>query len=81
MQSGGWRPTAAGINPGSLWPAPSQSDDTCADLAPAEVTGWFAEYAGAARANSRQLDDLVASVRTSAAHWTATLRRPNKLSN
>lgn len=54
------RAAAAGIDPASLNIPPGQSDDACADTTPSEVAGWFADYAGAARANAEQLNAVIA---------------------
>lgn len=57
------RGAADGTDPASLQLAPGQSDDTCSDVAPTEVAGWFTGYAQASRANTQQLSDLIAAVK------------------
>lgn len=57
------RGAADGTDPASLSLAAGQSDDTCSDVTPTEVAGWFAGYALAARANTQQLSDLIAAVK------------------
>ena len=64
------RGAADGTDPGSLALAGGQSDDTCSDVTPAEVAGWFTAYAGAARQNSEQLDALIAAVKANDATST-----------
>lgn len=54
------RAAAAGIDPAALNLPPGQSDDACADSTPSEVAGWFADYAGVARANAEQLNAVIA---------------------
>lgn len=57
------RAAAAGVDPASLSVAPGQSDDTCSDVTPSEVAGWFTDYASASRQNAEQLNGLVASIK------------------
>lgn len=52
------RAAAAGADPATLQLAAGQSDVNCSNVAPSEVAGWFAQYAGAAQANSEQLTAL-----------------------
>jgi hypothetical protein len=52
------RSYAAGIDASTLSLAPGQSDDDCSDVTASEVASWFNSYAGAARQNSQQLNDL-----------------------
>lgn len=65
------RGAADGTDPASLSLAPGQSDDSCSDVTPSEVAGWFAGYALAARANTQQLSDLIAAVKANDAIATA----------
>ncbi len=54
------RAAADGVDPASLSGPAGQSDDACSDFTATEVAGWFAGYAGAARANTEQLTALQA---------------------
>lgn len=60
------RAAAVGADPASLQLASGQSDDTCSDVTPSEVAGWFTDYAGESRANAEQLDALIAAVNANA---------------
>lgn len=57
------RAAAAGVDPASLALAPGQSDDSCSDFTASEMAGWFAQYAGAAQANTQKLTDLQATIK------------------
>jgi hypothetical protein len=57
------RAAAEGNSAGSLSLASGQSDDSCSDVSASEMAGWFTQYAGAARANAQQLNDLEATIK------------------
>lgn len=70
------RGAADGTDPASLALAPGQSDDTCSDVTPSEVAGWFTGYASAARANTQQLSDLQASIKANQATANGAIVHP-----
>lgn len=61
------RAAADGTDPADLPLASGQSDDDCSDVTSSEVAGWFTSYAEAARGNTQQLSDLIASVKANEA--------------